>query len=285
MPPVVRLVQSGAEQNGKDSAHFRNGRRLIFQRLSRTSPKSLLGRALRLPLQFVPRHSVVTVKSGINKGMLWVAGSSVHSCWLGHYEPEKQALVRRLTRRGMTVFDIGANAGFYTLAFSRLVGETGRVLAFEPYAGNAVNLMRHLALNHIGNATLVQAAVAAHAGVSGFKTDFSDSEWHLSDLARDYMVPAISLDPLVASGVFPLPDIIKIDVEGAEARVLEGASDLLKHGKTSLLIALHGIEPLRQCLSLLGQLRYEAYRFDGQRLSPACGNVDEIYAMPIAGNA
>lgn len=240
---------------------------------------------LRLPLRLMRKRAVVSVRSGLNKGMLWVAGSSVHACWLGHYEQEKQALVKRLTKPGMKVFDIGANAGFYTLAFSRLVGATGHVWSFEPYAGNALNLMRHLALNDIANTTLVQTAVAARAGVSGFKTEFSDSEWRMSDQAGTYMVPTIALDQLVASGILPVPDIIKLDVEGAEAQVLEGASNLLGQGKTSLLIALHGTEPFRQCVALLGRLRYQAYRFDGQPLGIECGNVDEIYATPIAGNA
>ena len=216
--------------------------------------------------------------------MRWIAGSSAHGCWLGHYEQDKQALVRRLVKPGMKVFDIGANAGFYTLAFSRLVGEAGHVWAFEPFAGNASNLMRHLAMNEVANATLVQAAVSAQAGVTGFKTDFSDSEWKLTGEVGNYLVPTVALDPLVEDGTLPVPDVIKMDVEGAEARVLEGAKHLLQLRRTSLVIALHGDEPLRQCLSLLKQAEYQAYHLDGKRVESGCAYVDEIYATPRPPN-
>jgi hypothetical protein len=72
------------------------------------------------------------VKLGPIRGMRWRIGSSVHSCWLGSYEAAKFAVVARAVRPGMTVFDIGANAGYYTLLFSRLVGQRGNVVAVDP---------------------------------------------------------------------------------------------------------------------------------------------------------
>lgn len=52
------------------------------------------------------------VRSGINKGRRWIVGSSIHGCWLGHYEIEKQSVIRRLVKPGMRMklFDVGANA-------------------------------------------------------------------------------------------------------------------------------------------------------------------------------
>src|SRR5688572_27975846 len=97
---------------------------------SHISPRSFWGALLRLPLRAIPKRTTVKVQSGINRGMKWIVGSSIHGCWLGTYELEKQPVIERFVRPGMTVFDIGANAGFYTLAFSRLVGEEGRVWAF-----------------------------------------------------------------------------------------------------------------------------------------------------------
>lgn len=253
---------------------------MIARRISGISAESVAGRALRLPLRLIPKRTVVTVRSGINAGLRWVAGASVHGCWLGHYEHDKQALVRRLVKPGMKVFDIGANAGFYTLAFSRLVGGAGHVWAFEPFAGNASKLLHHLYLNKIANTTVIQAAVSAQAGVAGLMTDFSDSEWKLSDEARGYLVPTIALDTLLNDGTVPVPNLIKIDVEGAEAQVLNGAREILRSKQTSLLLALHGIEQLNSCMALLAEFEYQVFRLDGSRLAAGCGFTDEIYAIP-----
>ena len=104
----------------------------IMRALTDLSPESALGALVRLPLRLIPPSHVITVKDGLNKGARWIVGSSIHGCWLGTYESEKQNVVSKLVRPGMVVWDVGANAGFYTLAFARLVGNTGRVYAFEP---------------------------------------------------------------------------------------------------------------------------------------------------------
>ena len=79
-----------------------------------------------------------------------------------------------------------------------------------------------------------------------------------------------------------MPDLIKMDVEGAEASVLEGAQALLRQRTAVWLIALHGDAPMRACLALLHEAGYNAFRLDGQALSAGAAFVDEIYAMPAA---
>lgn len=67
---------------------------------SKIAPNSPAGWLLRLPLKLVPSAMVVRVGSGLNKGMKWRVGSSVHGCWLGTYELEKQTVVKNSLNQG-----------------------------------------------------------------------------------------------------------------------------------------------------------------------------------------
>ena len=72
--------------------------------------------------------------------------------WLGAYEPELQDAIGRHIRPGMVVYDVGANVGYISLMLARAVGESGRVLAFEPLPANAERIRRNAALNPEGSA-------------------------------------------------------------------------------------------------------------------------------------
>lgn len=185
----------------------------------------------------------------------------------------------RLVKPGMTVFDVGANAGFYTLAFSRLVGDAGHVVAFEPLAENVHNLRRHIALNRLRNVTVVQAAVAGEQGVAGFAEAPNNSMGHMT-APNAYVIPTVSLDGVRSSLRLGVPALIKIDVEGAEGDVLRGARDTLAQKKSTILLATHGIEQERACVALLRDAGYGLNYLDGR---PAVGErllSDELIAAP-----
>jgi FkbM family methyltransferase len=238
--------------------------------------RSLAGRLLRLPLRALPARSVMRVRQGPARGMKWIAGSSVHGCWLGTYELEKQKSLERFIRPGMTIYDIGAQAGFYTLFFSRLAGDRGKVFAFEPCAYEARFLIDHVRLNHLENVRVVQAAVCEKRGLLPMSSDRGMCENRLGDDPdATLMVPTISLD---SSGL-PVPDLIKMDVEGAEAAVLRGAQRTLREARPVLFVALHGDEQRKACAIILRDAGYSLHDLDGQRLSGAL-SVDEVYALP-----
>jgi FkbM family methyltransferase len=254
---------------------------VLASRLSRLSPTSFLGALLRLPLRVIPKSAVVGVRSGINEGLRWVVGSSIHGCWLGHYEIEKQAVVRRLVKPGMKVFDIGANAGFYTLAFARLVGERGHVWAFEPLAENVQNLRRHVALNGFTNVTVVQAAVSERAGVARFATAESNSMGRLA-AGGNFEVPTVSLDEFCVQAGIDSPDLIKLDIEGGESLALKGAGRVIAQGKATILLALHGREQEKNCVSILRTARYLLQYLDGGPVHDEPLRSDELVAFPVA---
>lgn len=203
----------------------------------------------------------------------------------GTYESDKQRQLAALLKPGMVFFDVGANAGFYTLAAARMVGERGHVYAFEPLAENVANLRRHVQLNQLQNASIIQAAVADTQSLSGFNIAASKASKAMGSLGEgaDYWVSTVSLDQVIATHDLPSPDVIKMDVEGAESRVLTGAEALLSACKATWLIALHGDAQRIQCLEILQSHGYRVHRMEGvalDALPPGERVVDEIVAFP-----
>lgn len=211
--------------------------------------------------------------------MRWIVGSSIHGCWLGHYEIEKQAVIRRLVKPGMKVFDVGANAGFYTLAFARLAGEGGHVWSFEPLEANIQNIRRHVALNEFANVSVVQAAVAERASVARFASSASNAAGRLAE-GGDCDVQTVSLDEFCDRAGVGCPDVIKLDIEGGESLALKGAGRLLAQGKATILLALHGREHEANCLSLLRAARYVLRYLDGEPVRDEPLRSDEVVAFP-----
>jgi hypothetical protein len=95
--------------------------------INKFSGQTLAGKIIRYPLSLIPKNTTLKILSGINKGSLWKVGSSTHGCWLGTYEHDKQKVIRQYVKESDKVLDIGANAGFYALEFSRLTGSEGKV--------------------------------------------------------------------------------------------------------------------------------------------------------------
>jgi FkbM family methyltransferase len=214
---------------------------------------SLVGELLRLPLRLLPRNLTVRILQGELRGKKWISGSSNHGCWLGSYEFDKQRLLVKAIKTGTVFLDIGANVGFYTLLASVLVGDEGQVFAFEPLPKNIDFLERHLKINDIQNVTVFRAAVSDRTGTASFQEGASNSEGHLSEKGM-ITVELLSLDDLFFKGILPLPDYMKIDVEGAEFSVLKGAQHILTVGRPTIFLATHGSEVHSQCLSLLSTL-------------------------------
>lgn len=242
--------------------------------------RSVLGSVLRLPLRALPKGWAMTICRGPARGMKWVVGSSVHGCWLGTYELRKQRALEQFVRSGMTVYDIGSQAGFYTLFFSCLVGTGGKVYAFEPFAENVWNWLRHIRMNGVRNAQLIPVAVTAQSGLVGFSIDREKAKNAVVERPdAALLVPALSLDDAVERHELPPPDLIKMDIEGGEAAALAGARRTLERVRPILFVAVHGKAQARACHTLLATTGYRCYSLDGIPLVGAA-EADEIYALP-----
>jgi FkbM family methyltransferase len=151
------------------------------------------------------------------------------------------------------LFDVGAAVGYYTLLAARLVGPEGHVVAFEPDAKNAGFLRKHIAINRLSNVEVQYSAVGNRTGHASFAPGSGTGTGHLSESGTT-SVPICKLDEFVRSG--PLPTHLKIDVEGAELEVLEGARKILTTVRPTLFLSTHGSTVRQACCQYLRKLGY-----------------------------
>ena len=152
----------------------------------------------------------------------------------GGFEVPQLRFVERYLQPGMTVLDIGAHHGLYSLLASRKVTAAGRVLAFEPSSRERARLQQHLHLNRCKNVDVLPCALGAESGQANLyvvegRLDFCNSlrAPDVPDPVQTTRVELRSLDQLLAERNLPCIDFVKLDVEGGERDVLAGASLLL----------------------------------------------------------
>ncbi len=161
----------------------------------------------------------------------------------GEFEHEETELFKSLVRPGMVVVDIGANLGYYTLLAARLLGGQGRVYAFEPDPANYALLVKNIQANAFSNVVSTQMAVSDHAGshlLFRHKYNFgchSLSKANATEYDGSTEVTTTTLDHFFAE-VHPESkiDLIKMDVQGAEGQVIDGARNLLGEMKPAILM-------------------------------------------------
>lgn len=188
--------------------------------------------------------------------------------YLETHDPDVTALLHKHIRPGLTVVDVGAHIGYFTLLISRLVGSRGKVFALEPLPKNTARLKEHLARNEcVHNTEVFQLAAAEHNQKEEFINYDIATIGRLSSvesLAADksscrIMVECRSLDSLIQGiGVKSL-DFVKIDTEGAEFRVLEGMDNLLREFRPELLIEMHSEKIIKDIIDFLEERKYRAF--------------------------
>jgi FkbM family methyltransferase len=157
----------------------------------------------------------------------------------GAWAPDLTALAYSVLRKGMTFVDAGANIGYLSVLASRLVGPTGRVFCVEADPGNVEILRANLWRNGCSNARVLQVAawdsagdlnlVTNPAGGAGSTVD-RDPEMHPGT-----PIPALRLDELIGGGV----DYLKVDCEGTDHRVVDGAAGLIRSNPSIVISVEH----------------------------------------------
>jgi len=211
--------------------------------------------------------------------------SFLHHLSTGRYQPMMTDLFKSHLKPGMIVVDGGAHIGFYTLLAARLVGPHGRVFSFEPDNFNFRCLLLNISRNKLRNVVAIQKAIADKTGDANFyewSSTISSSLANRKDLrgadVRRVEVPSTTLDAEI--GNIPV-DVIKLNIEGAEAMALRGMSRMLQSDRPVAMFAEVNPPALRE----LGQTP-EAFVGELKQLGFAVHAIDEVNykLLPLSGN-
>lgn len=193
------------------------------------------------------RNREGVIQRGVGKGLRFDPGGAHASYLLGMNEPDLQDALKEILRPGMTFFDVGSTVGFQCLLAARLVGPSGRVVAFEPVPDNARRVVHNASLNHFDHVTVrVEALGGSDSEAASFRLSVIPTAGRLANLNTMPQFPAGTmdvrlrkLDTIMRDPDMPIPDVIKIDVEGSEADVLSGAMATINRYRPTLMVELH----------------------------------------------
>lgn len=218
---------------------------------------------------------------------LWVPTEWDRQAIEAHERPILKAL-QQLVRPGDVVYDIGANVGLFSVMMARWVGETGWLYAFEPNPVCMCFLRANLERARAERYTLVPVALSDRRGECAFTSNYAttlvgagaDSPATIPKPGHQIRVDADTLDAIIDRWQLRAPNVIKIDIEGAERVAIAGMMRTLERRRPTLLVELHGRDAAQQVLPRLAVLRYE---FEVPAAGARFATADELLAwMPEA---
>lgn len=232
-----------------------------LRRLHRTRIGTILIRCLPIAFKHATKRTVLRlapqdegyVLASVGPHRLWLPNNSVpfvQTFVEDRYEPLATALFKRSLGEGKVVLDVGANVGYFTLLAANAVGARGHVFAFEPAPGNVRMLKRNVEMNQYENVSCLALAVGECAGMreltlSVFPDCNGFNQSPICSSIGSVSVECVALDDFLEGRK---PDVVKIDVEGAEVSVLKGMQETLqRNNDIRLFIELNPV-----CLEAAG---------------------------------
>lgn len=221
--------------------------------------------------------------------IIWVFLFSHFYLFLKKYtDAAETSFMKKVIKPGDVVLDIGACLGYYTLLFAKIVGETGRVFAFEPNPENFALLKKNVDKNGYKNIILANKAVSNETG----KIKMYLSEYHKAD-HRIYdsgdgreaiAIEAMRLDDYFKNYNGQI-DFIKIDVQGAEGKVIQGMALLLQKNKALKIFTEFWPWGIRNCglqpeeyVKLLLKHNFQIYHFNEQGNKIELADIQKLIA-------
>jgi FkbM family methyltransferase len=199
----------------------------VFQSLIRNSAVGLFGLVARLGLHRLPLA---------DRAFL-----GLYAVYKRYFEAGPIDRLREFVPDGSLAIDVGANVGFFAVRFAQWVGPSGEVIAIEPEGRNYDSLVSALKRKGLlGRVRPLRAVAAAASGAAFLEINsLHPADHKISRDGTGVAVDAITLDGVVSGKTSLRPGLIKIDVQGAEMLVLQGAAGILSAAGPALFIELH----------------------------------------------
>lgn len=242
-----------------------------------------LGRRLRRPAPAAGPPAWQKVRSGPLAGLeLYLPTDDRPKSWVmrmlnGEYERRLVAEIESLAQGGGVFYDIGGHVAFFSCAWLRLGGERAEI--FEPVPANAARIEETLARNGFehtarvhhhalgdfdGEAVLVQNSADIGLASMSHLEGFGTAKMRRQTTNTRVTVDVRRLDGLATALDLPAPRVVKIDVEGAESQVVDGAMGLLGHSLPVIFCEMHAIESAVQTAIQLANLSFTAERLEAR---------------------
>jgi FkbM family methyltransferase len=252
--------------------------KILFGLLGDGFEKSYLVRIARVVDKFIVSFLKSNYAEVQGHKMFLDSTDDLHLSIYGVFEPFETELVKKEIKKGDVILDIGANIGYYTLIFAKLVGQEGKVFAFEPEPDNFALLKKNVETNGYKNVILVQKAVSNKTEKTKlYLCEASAGDHRIYDSLdgrKSIEIEAIRLDDYF-KGYDGKIDFIKMDIQGAEGRAIQGMPNLLDKNKTVRIITEFwpfglkrpGFQP-GEFLKLLLKHDFKLYQINKQKIEP-----------------
>ena len=221
------------------------------------------GRAIK---RIVGKNTALPIVAGRLKGKKWIVGGGITQV-LGRWQEQYTDKFAESISPSSVVYDVGANAGWYTLLASELAGPRGKVVAFEPLPSELRYLKGNVKINHCTNVQIIEAAISDSEGTATF---FAVADGTLGSLSPVYgsspnttTVKTVTIDSLVKKKIIPAPDVVKMDIERGELAALKGAASTLAEHAPIIFLETHGFDMYVDCCRLLASIGYAVERSHG----------------------
>lgn len=264
-------------------------KRNIIKKILKASPESVYNKLISFIKKNIDSGTqIYTIKNGYSKGVRIILPKKIPKSYAsmieGNYEDFLvESITKNIDPTNKTIWDIGAHIGYQTFAFASIVKENGTVVSFEPNKNNIDTLRKNLELNKELNERIIlrTEAISDINGTTTFnisrdKNDSTTSGGYMNEVTpplpdSSYSsffkseVQTKTIDTLVEVNKLPEPDIIKIDVEGAEHKVLLGAQKFIERKKPILIIEIHTIPMMHFVEDFLIKHSYKISLLDDER--------------------
>jgi FkbM family methyltransferase len=229
----------------------------VVRTVARFAPRSLVQWLGRLQFKFPVLAPMINhlgaratqgenvMRHGIGRGLRFDSRGGHPGYALGTSDVEEQNALARLLAAGQVFYDIGANVGFFTTVAAKVVGPQGQVYGFEPFPASAATARDNAIRNGFKHVTIIEAGVSNFEGETVFDVSKTTTNFHLlkpgeqiDATAQTIKVPVTTIDRQLSVGLRP-PNLVMIDVEGAEFEVLEGMRQTLLAYRPAVICEVH----------------------------------------------